>query len=99
MSKSGDECPSSVIRHYTWIEEQFAANENIDEICRIFEIEPSMLNQKDFFWYLSDIYTMGVQYGDRTNLCQMLIENKDNDILTQLQAVSDYGKSKGVKYE
>lgn len=41
-----------------------------------------MLNKKDFFWYLSDIYTMGVQYGDRTNLCEMLIVNKDNDIFT-----------------
>lgn len=38
MSKSGEDCPNSVIRHYSWIEEQFNANENIDEICKIFDI-------------------------------------------------------------
>jgi len=82
MSKSGEDCPNQVTEQYTWIEKQFAANENIDEICNIFGIDPLKLNKKDFFWFLSDIYTMGVQYGDRTKLCDMLIVNKDNDILT-----------------
>jgi len=60
MMKSGEDCPNQVVEHYTWIENQFAADTNIDEICEIFEIEPSKLNKKDFFWFLSDIYTMGV---------------------------------------
>ena len=41
---------------------------------------------------------MGVQYGDRTGLCDMLIQTMELPILDQLQAVSDYGKTKGVKY-
>lgn len=60
MSKSGAECPQQVINHYTWIEENFLANTNVDEICTIFGIDPTTLNKEDFFWYLSDIYTTGV---------------------------------------
>jgi hypothetical protein len=77
MSKSGDECPQQVIAQYTWIEEQFAADTNINEICEIFGIDPQELDKRDFFWFLSDIYTMGVQYGDRTGLCDMLIDTMD----------------------
>lgn len=64
----------------------------------IFEIDPEKLDKRDFFWYLSDIYTMGVQYGDRTGLCEILIENKDEVIDLQLFAVAEYGRSKGVSY-
>ncbi len=50
-------------------------------------------------FFLADIYTTGVQYGDRTNLCDMLISNAENDILTQLTAVAAYGKTKGISYD
>jgi hypothetical protein len=73
MSKSGTDCTNQVIKQYTWIESQFLVHKNISEICSIFNIDPNTLNELDFFWYLSDIYTTGVQYGDRTGLCNMLI--------------------------
>lgn len=91
MSKSGEDCPAAVIAQYTWIEEQFALGENIQEICDMFLIDCDSLNQKDFFWFLSDIYTTAVQYGNRTGLCDLLIGNKDLSIEDQLQAVSTFG--------
>jgi hypothetical protein len=54
----------------------------VDEICKVFDIDRSALNKEDFMFFLADIYTTGVQYGDRTNLCDMLISNAENDILT-----------------
>ena len=100
MSKSGATCPSQVVAQYTYIEEQFAQGTNIDEICTIFNIDPTQLNQKDFFWFLSDIYTTGVQYGDRTNLCAMLQGQYDQNMpmLDQLTEVAAYGKAKGLNY-
>jgi len=56
------------------------------------------LNKSDFFWYLSDIYTTGVQYGDRINLCNTLLAVKDSEIITQLEAVAGYGNHKGLSY-
>lgn len=60
MSKSGENCPNQVIEHYSWIEDEFAHNHDVIEICAIFDIEPWNLDKRDFFWFLSDIYTMGV---------------------------------------
>lgn len=99
MSKSGPECPDQVVNHYSFIEEQFATDSNIDRICAIFGIDPANLNKKDFFWFLSDIYTIGVQYGHRTELCDMLIEQIPNDIWTQLTAVAAYGVKNGLAYD
>ena len=98
MSKSGEDCTNAVIEQYTWIEESFAQDKHIDEICMIFEIDQSTLDKRDFFWFLSDIYTMGVQYGDRTGLCDMLIANKNEVIDLQLFEVAEYGRSKGISY-
>jgi hypothetical protein len=39
MSKSGEDCTNAVIEQYTWIEESFAQDKHIDEICMIFEID------------------------------------------------------------
>lgn len=89
-----------MIDQYTWIEEQFRQDENVEFICDIFGIEhPRLLNKKDFFWFLSDIYTMGVQYGDRTGLCDMLIEKSSEPIKDQLASLAEYAAKKGVKYE
>lgn len=82
MSKSGEECPAQVIKQYTWIEEQFAAGQNVQEICDIFSIDKASLNEKDFFWFLSDIYTTAVQYGNRTGLCSLLMSHMDEDMQT-----------------
>ena len=84
LSKSGDLCPAQVVAQYTFIEQQFAQDTNINEICAIFGIDPTKLNKKDFFWYLSDIYTTGVQYGDRTNLCSMLMGQAELGMMEQL---------------
>ena len=61
MLKSGSKCPETVQLHYKWIEQQFkAGNKNVEEICTIFGIDPATLHQEDFFFYLADIYTIGV---------------------------------------
>lgn len=60
MSKSGEECPKTARTQTKWIEQQFKAGQNIDRICEIFSIDPKTLHQEDFFFFLADIYTIGV---------------------------------------
>lgn len=33
------------------------------------------VNHGDFMFYVADIFTMGVQYGDRTGMCAYLMAN------------------------
>jgi hypothetical protein len=53
--------------------------------------------QKDeFFFYLADVFTIGVQYGGRTQLCDMLQSISSESFLNQLRALKSYADSKGV---
>jgi len=76
----GDDCTNPVVEQYTYIEEQFALD-NVDTICSIFNIDPATLDKRDFFYFLADIYTSYVQYGNRQTICDTLIAEKDEDIL------------------
>lgn len=98
--KSGDLCPAVIQQHYKFIEQAFETNEQMTaDICDIFEIPVDHLNKHDFFFYLADIYTLGVQYGNRTYLCDFLMENSGYDMLTQLRAVAKFGKNSGMYYD
>jgi len=48
----------------------------------------------DFMWYLADMFTMGVQYGGRTELCALLT-SKDFQTDTWRKLYT-YGFKKGV---
>ena len=85
--------------HYQWIEDSFNSGRNVDQICSIFGVNKEDLVDSDFFFYFADIYTIGVQYGGRTELCDMLIANHDLSMTDQMKSVSAYGTSKGVAYD
>ena len=36
------------------------------------------INHGDFMFYIADIFTLGVQYGQRTELCKMLVSEEFN---------------------
>ena len=75
--KSGDLCPNTVRDQTAWAEERFLTEEGRQELCDIFEIDLANLHQFDFFFFLADNYTIGVQYGNRTGLCDMLMSNAE----------------------
>jgi len=56
----------------------------------------------DFMWYISDIFTMGVQYGGRTEMCELMtngtIFNKTTG-LYNYYAFGDFALKKGVSIE
>lgn len=57
-----------------------------------------MPNKPEFFFYLADIYTIAVQYGDRTGLCELLYANSGFDMNTQMEVMYNYGNQQGVHF-
>ena len=47
----------------------------------------SDMNTGDFEFYFADIFVETVQYGNRTDLCRMLLEVKDLNESDQLEAI------------
>lgn len=97
-SKSGAECPSLIKAQTEWAEAKFNSDEGIQEICDIFGIDPATIHPFDYFFYLADHYTIGVQYGHRTTLCDMIMGNADLSMHDQMAAVAAFGVSQGVVY-
>lgn len=89
-SKSGEDCPAIIKSHYEFLEEAYTNEDYLEEVCKAFGISiedcSSLTDKPEFFFYVADIYTIGVQYGNRTGLCDMLIDNKDEEMITQLTA-------------
>lgn len=96
---SGEFCPETVRSHYTYIEEAFTTDAGTAEICKIFGIDEKDLQKDDFFFYLADIYTISIQYGDRTGLCDKLASILDLSMDEQLASMVEYGNQKGVHYD
>lgn len=82
-AKSGDLCPSTIQAQYKFIENAFETDsDQTEQICDLFNIPVDSLNKHDFFFYLADIYTLGVQYGMRTHLCDFIMGNAEEDMMT-----------------
>ena len=59
-------------------------------------------NIGDFMWYISDIFTMGVQYGGRVEMCEKLTNGTFWDNVTSrynYTAYAIYASARGVKIE
>lgn len=59
-------------------------------------------NIGDFMWYISDIFTMGVQYGGRVEMCVKLTDGTFWDNSTSsynYSAFAVYAVARGVKIE
>jgi len=48
------------------------------------------INPGDFMFYLADIFTIGVQYGGRIELCNMLLSIQTADVKAQLPVIAQY---------
>lgn len=51
----------------------------------------SGMRSDDFMFYYADIFVEGVQYGNRTTLCQLLKENENSSDEEIFNAVTAFG--------
>lgn len=54
--------------------------------------------EKDFNFFLADIFTTGVQYGNRVAMCEDFF-NASESIDTLMTAVAAFGANAGVTYD
>ena len=47
-------------------------------------------------FYIADIFTLGVQYGGRRELCNILTSMENTDIKQQLPVIQQYGANRGM---
>jgi len=46
--------------------------ENITDLFDLFNNKNPNINHGDFMWFISDVFTMGVQYGHRKDMCAII---------------------------
>ena len=54
------------------------------------------MDNGDFMWYIADLFTLGVQYGGRTELCNIFTSIAASNMSLQLSVVKQYGDKKGT---
>ena len=94
-SKS-DGCAAMVKNLTDEIDETWATGEPLFIYSMLEKFGATNMNivQGDFMFFIADIFTMGVQYGTRTEMCALITsEDFQIDPLTNLSA---YGVSKGL---
>ena len=78
-------------------EHELKTKEGTKRIAELFDIKID-IDDRDFFFFYADIFTMGVQYGNRVSMCESLVAaNRDKDAL--MKAVAKLATDGGVKYD
>jgi len=78
-NKSGPECPKTINLMTAVIERTLRFGNSTSKLSLYNSITFKTLTDVaqlpdigDIMWYISDIFTMGVQYGGRTEMCSIL---------------------------
>mmetsp|Transcript_32570 Transcript_32570/g.29425 ORF Transcript_32570/g.29425 Transcript_32570/m.29425 type:complete len:293 (+) Transcript_32570:166-1044(+) len=73
--KSGIECPTAVQNVTKYLEKQLYnyGPDHAKETKLRFSPFADKLNNEEFLWYFADTIVLGVQYGHRTELCDILM--------------------------
>ena len=77
---------------------EFKTEEGTKRVCETFGIDEATLDKRDFQFYLADIFTTGIQYGNRVTMCNDFFEASDS-IQSLLEEVAKFGTSAGVTYD
>ena len=78
-------------------EHELKTKEGTKRIAELFDIKID-IDDREFFFFYADIFTTGVQYGNRVSMCESLIAaNRDKDVL--MKAVAKLATDGGVKYD
>lgn len=54
------------------------------------------MDNGDFMFYVADTFTLGVQYGGRSDLCDIFSSIVGNDMKLQLPVLKQYADQHGV---
>jgi len=54
------------------------------------------MDNGDLMWYIADVFTLGVQYGGRTEQCDIFSSIAGSNMSLQLSVVKQYADKKGT---
>ena len=95
--QSGPDCSGAIREAIMIAEHELKTKEGTKRIAELFDIKID-IDDRDFFFFYADIFTMGVQYGNRVSMCESLVAaNRDKDAL--MKAVAKLATDGGVKYD
>ena len=96
---SSPDCSDAIRRSIKLVTEDFETEQGTDKICDLFGVSPcSGLNKTDWWFFFADIFTMGVQYGNRVSMCDTLEAAYNTDDATLLQTVATLASGYGIDY-
>lgn len=86
-TKSSPDCPAQIKLSLDYVDNAFknkdTKKQEFDEVMTIFG--GTGVRPDEFMYYLADIWSDKVQYGQRTDLCTFVATLKDMDIIDQLK--------------
>ena len=96
-SRSGPACPASIQAITTYIEQAITGKLTPADKELVYEtFESEGIDNGDFMFYIADTFTLGVQYGGRTNLCDIFSSIAGSAMSLQLAVVKQYADKHGV---
>lgn len=93
--RSGDVCPTNIKNITDFIEKAITGKGAPGDL----ELVQGVFNSKgvdngDFMFYIADTFTLGVQYGGRTELCNIFGSIAGSDMRLQVPVVKQYADKK-----
>ena len=77
---------------------EFKTEEGTKRVCKTFGIDFDTLDKRDFQFYLADIFTTGIQYGKRVEMCNDLFDASES-VQSLLEETVKFGNANGVTYD
>jgi len=76
--QSYDGCVKNIRAIIDHVTEEFKTPEGTTRVCENFVIDESTLDKRDFDYFLADIWTAYVQYGNRVPMCEQFDDASDS---------------------
>ena len=95
--RSGKACPDAIMSITMHIENALTNKLTPEDKQFIYDTFNSEgVDNGDFMFYIADTFTLGVQYGARSELCEIFMSVAHMDMKLQLPVLKQYGDKKGT---
>lgn len=88
--RSGAACPDAIQKMTQYIEDAVTGKDADAQTYVQNLFNSKDVDKFDFMFYIADIFTLGVQYGGRTEICQLLTSIASSDMKLQLPVLLQF---------
>lgn len=96
-ARSGEACPASIKNITDYLEMAITDKLTPEDKQFVHGVFNSAgVDNGDFMFYVADSFTLGVQYGGRTELCDIFTSISNSDMKLQVPVLKQYADKHGV---